>query len=676
MENPLLKHLETPNGTIVPFDHIKSEHFEEAFTATFQSAKQNLDSLINDTAPPTFNNTIEAIEYYADDLLRIRLIFDKYYEGHTDPEIHRVGQIFLPKFAEINNDVFLNETLFAKAQYVYEHELDILEGEQKRLLNRTYQKFVRLGAKLSSEDKETLRAYDNELTLLCHQFSKNLLAATNDFTLVIEDEHDLSGLPERVREMAKEEAVSRGNPNAWVFTLKYPSYGPFMQYADNGELRKKMAIAFSQRGMKTPYDNREIFLKIAKLRKQRAALLGHSSHARYVLDDRMAKKTEIVESFFNVLVQKARPSTERDFEDLRVYKEKLTGDSVLNAWDVAYFSEKLLHERFNFNEEEFRPYLELKSVLAGLFETVNRLYGIVVQERNGIPTYHPDVIVYELMNADKTSIGLLYMDIYPRDSKRQGGWISELVTQQKRGDTTVKPQSIIVCNFTKPTSSTPALISLFEAATLFHEFGHALHMLLSDCTYVSLSGANVLWDFVELPSQLLESWFDEKETLELFARHYVTGKSLPASLLESKLKADAFQVGWKLLSQIGSSVLDLAWHSETVDTVTDVEAFESSVRKPYVMFPHYPGTSSTTSFKHIVDSGYDAGYYSYLWAEVLAADAFEYFKDQGLFSKEVAKKFREHVLTKGNTEEPMDLYRKFRGREPDPRALLRWRKLE
>lgn len=669
-ENPLLLYKNDTRDSFIRFDLIKDEHFEEAFEVTLLAAKENLKKLIENKDEPSFENTIEALEYIDEDLDRIKTVFGNLKEAHTSTELERVAEVMLPKLSDFSNDLLLNQTLFDRVKKVYESKPSLQTKEQERLLERTYKAFVRMGALLSDSDKELLRQYDKELSLLGQTFDKHLLAATNAYILHLIEEKDLFGIPERVKIIAQEEAVARGKAG-WVFTLKAPSIGPFMQYADNADLRKQLWIEASARGMKEPFDNKNIVLEIVRLRKERARLLGYSSHAAFVLEDRMAQTPDRVESFLVDLATEARPFAQKDFETLRSYKEKYSGGAELYPWDVAYYEEKLKKESFDFDEESLRPYFEINTVIEGVFEHARLLYGLTAQKRLDIPVYHKDVIVYEILKESGDHVGLLYLDLYPRDSKRQGGWIDALRMQEKKHTSFISPQMLIVCNFTKPTETMPALLTSNEAETLFHEFGHALHTLLSDCQYASLAGFNTLWDFVELPSQIMQTWLTQKESFQLFAKHYQTGGVIADEDIEKILKADKFMSAWTALAQVGAAILDISWHTEKSDNVVDIESFEETVRSPYRFFKGYPGTSSSTSFKHIFTGGYDVGYYSYHWAEVLAADAFEYFKEKGLFSREIAEKFRMNILSKGNTEEPLELYRAFRGRDADPKALLR-----
>lgn len=669
MENPLLKYKNDTNDSYIRFDLIKDEHFEPAFEVALATAKENLQKIIENPEAPTFENTIEALEYVSEDLDRITSIFGNLKEANRSEEIDRVANLFLPRLSEFENDIVLSKSLFEKVKNIYDSKPTLKTKEQQRLLDKSYEGFVRNGALLSDIDKVTLRQYDNDLSLLTQKFGENLLSATNAYELHIVNESDLSGLPDRVKVMAHEEANARGK-DGWIFTLQAPSIGPFMQYADNAELRREVSIASGSRAMKGEYDNRQVVLDILKLRKKHANILGYPSHAHFVLEDRMAKTPENIEDFFSKLFEVAKPLAKKDFESLCAYKKKFSNEA-LNPWDVSYYEEKIKKENFDFDEEVLRPYFELDSVIGGLFEHVRLLYGLVFSERKDIPVYHNEVKVFQVKKETGEHVGLLYLDLFPRESKAGGGWIDALRVQQKKNNIDTRAQLLIVCNFTKPEIGASALLSFSEVETLFHEVGHGLHDLLSECMYPSLSGTNVYRDFVELPSQLLDSWVGEKESLLLFAKHYKTNEPISDELIKKMNLNKNFFSAWTMLGQLRGSVIDKRIHEESSDIITDIEEFESIVGKPYSFFEHTSGTSLCTIFKHIFNSGYDVGYYSYHWAEVLAADAFEYFKEEGLFSKEIAEKFRANILSKGNTEEPLDLYRAFRGRDADPKALFR-----
>ena len=669
MSNPLLQYIKD-NSEFIPFDKINSEHFEEAFEKTFTTARENLILLLENTAEPTFENTIEAIEYLDQDLNKILSIFSNLKAAHTDDKINSLAEIVFPQATEWVNDVLLNDELFNKIKKVYASNIK-LEGEKARLLENTYKAFIRKGGLLSNEKKAELRSIDQQLSLLSQKFSTQLLAATNEYSLTITDQKDLSGLPDRIIAAAKDEAVKRKVEDAWVFTLKAPSIGPFLQYSDNEKLRAKIATAAASRGMNEPHDNKLVVLEIVSLRAKHAELFGYESHAAYVLDDRMAKNPQTVYSFLNTLAEASQPKALEEYNVLCNFKEKITGENTLYPWDVAYFTEKLRQEKYDFDEEVIRQYFSVDNVLSGLFEHVEKLYGVKVKRRDDIPVYQEDVFVYEVIDSDGKHLGLVYFDLYPRESKRGGGWIDALRPQHTFRGQDIRPQLLIVCNLTKPAGGTPSLLSFREAETIFHEFGHALHNLFSECTYATLGGFNTLWDFVELPSQFMDAFLEDERSVKIVAKHYETQETIPDELLKKISDAKNFMIGSAMLSQVSGAILDMKWHDKTSKGVSDIEKFENEIRQHYRFVSPIKGASSTTSFSHIFDGGYAAGYYSYHWAEVLSADAFEYFQQNELFPKEIANSFRENILSRGNTEEPSVLYRRFRGRDATPEALLR-----
>ncbi|PIS11847.1 MAG: peptidase M3, partial [Bdellovibrio sp. CG10_big_fil_rev_8_21_14_0_10_47_8] len=483
---------------------------------------------------------------------------------------------------------------------------------------------------------------------------------------------DLVGLPEGVIEAAAQEAEKKGHAGKWLFNLQAPSFIPFMQYAQNRELRKKLWMAYNTRAFRDSFDNQELVKKIVRFRHERAELLGFTTHADFVLSERMAQSTEKVMDFLNKLLVPSRKAADRDIAELRSFKKSLDGNDEVMPWDFAYYSEKLREKKFKYSEEELRPFFQLENVIEGVFEHARRLYGLTFREVVDVPKYHPDVRTFEVREERTNNyVGLFYTDFFPRETKKSGAWMTAYREQGYSNGHVRRPHVSIVCNFTKPTASKPSLLTYDEVQTLFHEFGHALHGLLSQCTYRSLAGTNVYWDFVELPSQIMENWVREKEGLDIFARHYKTKQAIPPELVEKIKKSSQFQSGYSSMRQLQFALLDMAWHSQNPTLISEVDIFETKVTDPVRVLPKIPGTNSSVGFSHIFAGGYSAGYYSYKWAEVLDADAFEYFQEHGLFNREIADKFRNFVLSRGGTEHPMDLYKKFRGREPDPQALLR-----
>lgn len=676
--NPLLETSLLPHGAFA-FDRLKKEHYKPALKQAIQDANAELDSIRKAKDEPTFENTLLALETGGESVAHITRIFFNLLSTESDDELQAMAREISPQLADFSSDILLDTSLFSRVKAVYEKEAKARESgqgtlgnEQWRLTEKTYKDFVRNGANLDESKKERLRALDQELSKLSPEFTDNILKSTNAFQLWIDKKEDLAGLPDSAVEGAAAAAKEAGQEGKWLFTLHAPSYLPFMTYSDRSDLREKMWRAYNGRAFGGEFDNQTIMKRIAELRHERANLLGYRNHAAFVLEERMAKSPEKAISFLERILEKARPAAERDLEAVRKMKQELSGNSELMPWDYGYYSEKLKMRQHQFDQEQLRPYFKLENVIQGVFEHARRLYGLKFQETSGIPVYHPDVKTYEVKDESSGKfVGLFYADFFPRASKNGGAWMTSFREQGLQNGEVARPHVSIVCNFTKPTANRPSLLTFDEVLTLFHEFGHALHGLLSDCTYVSVAGTNVYWDFVELPSQIMENWALEKEALDLFATHYETGEKIPKELTE-KIRATArFQAGWQAIRQVQFGLLDMAWHAQDPSGITDVSAFEEKVTSRTSLLPRVSGTNLSTGFSHIFAGGYSAGYYSYKWAEVLDADAFEFFKEKGLFNREVATKFRENILSRGGTEHPMELYKRFRGREPDPDALLR-----
>ncbi|MEY8863159.1 M3 family metallopeptidase [Tenacibaculum singaporense] len=667
-KNPLLQDFNTP-----PFSQIKEEDYKPAIKEAIQIAKDEIDAIVENSEAPTFENTTVALDNTGNKLDRATSIFFNLNSAETNEEIQKIAKDISPWLSEFRNDMILNEGLFKRVKTVYDQLPDLnLTPEQEMLLDKQYKSFARNGANLNETDKAELRKIDAELAKLSLQFGEHVLAETNAFELLITHEDDLAGLPESAKEAAKELANSKGK-EGWMITLDYPSYIPFMTYADNRELRKKLAIAFGKKGFQqNEYNNEQIVKDIVTLRHKRANLLGYKTHAHFVLEERMAETPEKVMEFFNELLEKAKPAAQREFDNLEAYAKKLDGIDQLQKWDGAYYSEKLKKELFNLDQELLKPYFKLENVIDGVFTVANKLYNLQFEEIDTIDKYHEDVKTYAVTDTDGNFVSYFYADFHPRPGKRNGAWMTSYKSQYRSNGTNERPQVSIVCNFTKPTQTKPSLLTFNEVTTLFHEFGHALHGMLANTTYKSLSGTSVSWDFVELPSQVLENWCYEKEALELFAKHYETGAIIPMEYVEKIKESASFHEGMQTLRQLSFGLLDMSWHSgDSPETITDVKEFETNAFAETKLYPDVAENCMSTSFSHIFQGGYSAGYYSYKWAEVLDADAFEYFKEEGIFNKEVADKFKNNVLSKGGTEEPMELYKRFRGREPKPDALLR-----
>ena len=667
MNNPLLQDYNT-----APFSKIKNQHFLPAISKLIEETKAEIDTITSNTEAPTFKNTVEALENTGEKLDRATSIFFNLNSAETNDEIQKIAQEVSPMLTEFSNDMLLNEALFERIKTVYNQKdaLDLSE-EQQMLLDKKYKAFSRNGANLSEDKKTKLRKIDADLSKLSLTFGENVLAETNKFELHITEEKDLSGLPEGVIEAAAQTAEEKGK-EGWVFTLDYPSYVPFITYADNRSLRKKMAIAFGAKGFHNDaLDNQQNVLQIANLRHKRANLLGYESHAHFVLEERMAETPEKVKSFLNELLEKARPAAQKEFNELTEFAKELDGIDHLEKWDGAYYSEKLKQKLFNLDDEKLKPYFELKNVINGVFAVAEKLYGLHFEEVQNIDKYHADVKTYEVKDDEGELVAIFYADFHPRAGKRNGAWMTSYKPQQIKDGKNDRPHISIVCNFTKPTASKPSLLNFNEVTTLFHEFGHALHGMLANTHYPSLSGTSVYWDFVELPSQILENWCYEKETLELFATHYKTGEVIPMEYVEKIKDSAAFLEGMATLRQLSFGMLDMAWHGSDPSGIKDVKAFEVAAFDDTQLYPDVKENCMSTSFSHIFQGGYSAGYYSYKWAEVLDADAFALFKQEGIFNKKVADRFKGFVLSQGGTMDPMELYIKFRGQKPDPEALLK-----
>ncbi|WP_108423799.1 M3 family metallopeptidase [Flagellimonas amoyensis] len=666
MNNPLLEPFDQ-----APFSKIKNEHFKPAFLQAIDDAKKEIDDIVENPDAPTFQNTLEALDFAGQQLDRISSVFFNLNSAETNEDIQKIAQEVSPLLSEFSNDITLNQGLFERIKAVYEQR-DVLKltPEQQTLLEKKYKSFSRNGANLNDSDKKRLREIDAELSKLKLKFGENVLAETNKYEMHLTDEEDLKGLPEGEKEAAGQLAESKGK-DGWLITLDYPSYIPFMKYAENRELRKELSIAFGSKGFHgDELDNQENILKIVSLRHERANLLGYATHAHFVLEERMAETPEKVMDFLNELLEKAKPAAEREFGELEAFAKDLDQIDRLEKWDSAFYSEKLKQKLFNLDDEKLKPYFKLENVINGVFKVAEKLFGLRFNEVQTIEKYHPDVKTYEVYDDKNNFISLFYADFHPRPGKRGGAWMTSFKSQYTLNGKNNRPHISNVCNFTKPTKSKPSLLTFNEVTTLFHEFGHGLHGMLADTTYPSLSGTSVYWDFVELPSQVMENWCYEKEALELFAFHYETGELIPMELVEKIKESATFQEGMATVRQLSFGFLDMAWHSNDPSNIKDVKAYEAKAFEGTDLFPDTPQTCMSTSFSHIFQGGYSSGYYSYKWAEVLDADAFAHFKENGIFSKAVADKFKENVLSKGGTENPMELYKRFRGAEPNIDALL------
>ena len=669
--NILLQKFDTKLDT-APFSKIKNKDYLPAFQEAIVLAKAEIDVIVNNTENPTFQNTIEALAYSGDTLDRISSIFFNLNSAETSDEMQKIAQDVSPLLSEFGNDVRLNNALFAKVKTVYDQRESLnLNPEQITLLDKQYKSFSRNGANLPEDKKNQLREIDKELSKLSLKFGENVLAETNAFELHLTDYNHLAGLPEGTIEAARSLAKAQ-EKEGWIFTLDHPSYIPFVTYADNRELRKKLAIAFGARCFQNnEFDNQEIVLKIAKLRFERANLLGYKTHAHFVLEERMAESPEKVLSFSNDLLAKAKPAAQKEFDQLSAFAKELDGIEQLEKWDGAYYSEKLKQQLFNLDDEKLKPYFQLEKVLNGAFTIAEKLYGLTFTEVFDIDKYHEEVTTYEVKGKNNELVAVFYADFFPRKGKRNGAWMTSFKSQYIKDGKNERPHISNVCNFTKPTETKPSLLTFNEVTTLFHEFGHGLHGMLANTTYPNLSGTSVYWDFVELPSQIMENWCYEPEALALFAHHYETGEVIPQEYVQKIKESASFQEGMATMRQLSFGLLDMGWHGQDPTNITDIKAFETEQFASTQLYPDVKENAISTSFSHIFQGGYSSGYYSYKWAEVLDADAFDYFLEEGIFNTEVAEKFKENVLSKGGTEHPMILYKRFRGQEPKPDALLK-----
>ena len=671
MKNPLLTESTAPFGA-PEFDKIKNEHYLPAFEQGIAEAKADIDAIVANQEEPTFENTIEAMEYAGQTLSKVASIFYAVMEAHTDDEKQQIAEQISPMLTEYSMYVSLNNDLFQRVKAVYEKKDELgLEQDQMTLLEDNYKSFVRGGANLSDEDKAVYSKLSEELSLTTLQFSKNVLAATNAYTLHVTDSTELGGLPEYVKTMAAETAAEKGL-EGWAFTLDYPSYSPFLKYSTNRELRKQVWMAYNTRAIGGEFDNTEIVKKIVDLRIKIANILGYETYADYALENRMAKTKQTVDEFVMQLLEPSMEYAKKDVADVLAYAKK-NGfeENVLQPWDFSYWSERYQEAEYSLSAEELKPYFQLESCIDAVFGLATRLYGITFEERNDIPVYHQDVKVYEVKDADGSHLSLFYADFFPRASKRGGAWMTDFRGQSVRDGVEYRPFVTIVCNFTKPTADAPALITHDELTTFLHEFGHALHGMLAKGRYPSLTGTSVSRDFVELPSQIMENWAYEPEYLNSFAKHYQTGEPIPAELIEKIVAAKNYLAAYGQVRQLHFGYLDMAWHSlKEVPSVSTVE-FEQGVLAPWGVLPAAEGAAFSGSFSHIFSGGYSAGYYSYKWAEVLEADAFSLFKEKGIFNTEVADSFRKNILEMGGAQDEAVIYRNFRGHDPQPEALMK-----
>jgi len=670
-ENPLLKPFQTIHQT-APFNSVKIEHYLPAFDVAIADTKAEVQQIIDNPAVPDFANTIVALDLAGEKLERIKGIFFNLNSAETSDEMQEIAQEIAPKLSDLGNDISLNERLFARIKEVHNQKDNlVLNVEESTLLEKTYRRFIRSGANLNETDKAKYREITKELSTLGLQYQQNVLAETNAYELLITDEKDLSGLPASVIELAAQTAQSK-EKQGWLFNLQYPSYFPFLKYADNRSLREQIFRASSSRANHdNENDNKAIIKRLVELRLEKANLLGFSTHAEYKLQERMAETPEKVIGFLDELHQQSKPFALKEFAEVQEYAEKAGFEGTIQRWDWAYYSEKLKSEKYDYTDEEVKPYLQLEKVISGVFQLAQKLYGLGLKENKNIEVYHPDVMAYEVYNEKEEFIAMLYLDFFPRESKRSGAWMTDYRTQSNVDGNSVRPHVSLVTNFSKSTETTPSLLTFDEVTTFLHEFGHGLHGMLSQCQYPGTSGTNVYWDFVELPSQMHENWAYEKEWLDTFAVHFQTGEKMPQELIQKIQKAQNFQAAYMMERQLSFAMLDMAYHHGGLPSDADLKAFEMEAIASTDLFEPVAESLQSTSFSHIFSGGYDAGYYSYKWAEVLDADSFSVFQEKGIFDRQTADSFRKNILEKGGSEHPMILYKAFRGQEPTSTALLK-----
>ena len=667
--NPLLEAWSGPHATPA-FDRFRNEDYMPAFQQALKEARAEVEAIVTNPNEPTFANTIESLEFSGRRLDDLCNLFFNLNEACTDDEMQRIALEVSPLLTAFSNDVSLNPALFDRVRKVYEKRVDLtLTTEQNRLLEKSYKGFVRGGAALADADKERFRELTTELGQLSLQFNQHVLAATNAFTLHLTDPAQVSELPESVREGAATEAHERGL-EGWVITLQAPSMVPFMTYSSNRELKEQLWRRYNSRCYGDEQDNREIVKRIVALRLEKARLLGYETYAAYVLEERMAGTQQRVQLFLDELLERAIEPAHNEVKGVVDFARSEGADYELMPWDYAYWQEKLKQARYTFDEEMLKPYFRLENVQRGVFLLAEKLYGLTFRENSDIPVYHPDVKAFEVCDGDGTFLAVLYMDYFPRASKRGGAWMTEFRPQYFEKGHEVRPLISVVCNFTKPTREQPSLLTFDEVTTLLHEFGHALHGMMAKGTYPSLTGTSVYRDFVELPSQIMENWATEKEYLDLWAVHYQTGEKIPAELVQKVIDAKNYQAAYRHIRQVSFGLIDMAWHTVTAPVTEDVARFEQHAAEKTQLLPRVEGQCMSTAFGHIFAGGYAAGYYGYKWAEVLDADAFSLFHERGIFNREVASSFRHDLLEKGGSEDPMTLYVRFRGHEPDSQALF------
>ncbi len=672
-QNPFFAEFDTPYG-VPPFDKIKTEHYMPAFIEGMRQDSLEIEAIANNPEPPTFANTIEALEYSGAMLNRVSSVFFNLYSADTDKDMDAIAEKVTPLLTDHSDNIRLNAALFKRIKAVYDKRDSLnLNHEQMRLLEKRYQSFVRSGANLSDEQKARLREINKELGLLDIKFGGNVLAETNAYQKWIDNEQELDGLPQDVKNAAAEEAAAAGQPGKWLFTTQKSSFIPVLQYCTNRQLRKELLIAYTMRGNNNnEYDNKSVINQTVRLRVEKAKMFGFDNPADMILETSMAKNSKNVIDFLPSVWEPSLAQAKKEAAELQKLMDAEGRGEKLEPWDWWFYAEKLRREKYNLDEEALKPYFKLENVRQGVFDLATKLYGLKFEKLPGMPVYNPDVEVFKVMDADGSLLGIFYGDYFPRAGKRGGAWMNNICEQYVKDGVDHRPVICNVCNFTKPTADRPSLLTMDEVETLFHEFGHALHGFLSKCTYASLSGTNVPRDFVEMPSQLMENWCYEPEVMRSYAKHYLTGETIPDSLIASLQRAKTFNQGFVMTELLSATILDMDYHLITTTDSIDVEAFEKASMERMGMIPQIIVRYRSTNFSHIFTTGYEAGYYSYTWAAVLDADVFAAFKETGdIFNREVATSLRCNILERGFTDDPMTLYVNFRGRQPDPKNLLR-----
>lgn len=685
--NPLLKTENSHRLKAIPFPEFKTEHYLPAMEIALAEAKAEIEALKANPAEPSFENTILELELAGERLDYVATVYFNLLSAESDAPFKALAQQISPMLAEYGTSISTDPQIFARVKKVYDAEVAgkptptipqdmndkeaIRSAERYRLIERTYQGFIRGGALLDDAAKQRFTEISREASKLNPQFSDNVLAATNKWELHITDPKQVEGIPESSLKAAAYLAKQKGKAEGWLFSLQPSSLSPVLTYCKDRSIREQCQRAYSSRAFRDEFDNQDLIKQILKLRQEKAALLGYKTHADYVLEDRMAGSVDTAVDFLEKIYTTAYPAALAEMDEIKAFAREMDGISELMPWDTAYYSNKLKEQRYAYDPEELRPWFKVENVLAGLFKVANKIYGINVKQVFDVPVYHPDVTTWEVYDRDQQYLGLMYMDLFPRDTKRGGAWKSSLQGQGLHRNGVLRPMVLIVASLTPSTDDQPSLLRLDEARTIFHEFGHALHSLLADGYYKGLSGTSVLWDFVELPSQIMENWLMEEEALNLFAKHYQTGEALPKELLDKVIAAKNFQAGMSNINQLRYGMLDFAWHTTPAEQIADVDAFEKSAIDKCKLLPATEGSNISCAFAHIFAGGYSAGYYSYKWAEALEADAWSLFQEKGIFNPEVAEAFKKYILSRGNAFHPMELFVAFRGRKPDPEALLK-----